>query len=55
MTGKQEIILLKRMLVLQNGCLALIGEIRVLLPETLLAKWHSHAGCRFNLSTVCFL
>jgi hypothetical protein len=24
-------------------------------PESLLVKWRSHAGCGFNLSTVCFL
>ena len=25
------------------------------LPENLLIKWRSHAGCGFNLSTVCLL
>ncbi len=24
-------------------------------PENLLIKWRSHAGCGFNLSTVCLL
>jgi hypothetical protein len=54
-TGKQEVILLERKLVLQTGWMGVIGEIRVPPPENLLVKWRIHAGCGLNLSTVCFL
>ena len=32
-----------------------LATIRVPMPENLLVKWRSDAGCGFNLSTVCLL
>ena len=52
-TGKQEMVLPERKLVLQTaGWDNRRSEVPP--PENLLVKWRSHAGCGFNLSTVCF-
>jgi hypothetical protein len=38
-----------------NGWMGIIAKSGVALPENLRVKWRRHAGCGFNVSTMCFL